>query len=57
MGQTEKKQESPPFLNENALKSAWVNLLKEFTCTIFYRKADFAIKMQKHDKPQIVMFG
>ena len=47
MGQAEKKQELPPFLYENVVKSAWVDVLKEFTCTIFYKKADFAIKMQK----------
>ena len=57
MGQTKKKQESPPILYENVLKSAWVNLLNEFTSTIFYKNADFAIKMQKHDQSPIVMFG
>ena len=57
MGQTKKKQESPPFLYENFLKSAWVNPLNEFTSTIFYKNADFAIQMQKHDQSPIVMFG
>ena len=53
MGQTKKKQESPPYLYENLLKSAWVNPLKEFTSTIFYKNADFTIKMQKHDQSQL----
>ena len=57
MGQAEKKQEFPPFLYENVLKSAWVNLLKEFTCTIFYKKAEFAIKMKKNDQSRFLMFG
>ena len=50
MGQTEKKQKFPPFLYEKVVNSALVNLLKEFTSTIVYKKAEFAIKMQINDQ-------